>query len=219
MAMFQNKGQGDLAGEVTQLREQGLTDDMIVQELSQNGFSEPQIISQLSKVGAAGPSDSQSGMPPSNFGSDSMPSDSIFSMSSAPSGMPPEMSSRGSSSSSGMGGSADSIYSRIEEMTESLIDEKWDELISEVKKIVAWKEKVDEKTKKLEHDVMKLSDDFKTLHQAVLGKVEEYDSRMRDVGTELKAVGKVFKDVVPIFTENVKELRHITSGMKPGKEE
>jgi hypothetical protein len=218
MAMFQNKGQGDLAGQVTQLREQGLTDDMIVQELSQKGFSEPQIISQLSKVGAGAPPGSLGGMPPTAPESDSIP-DSSFSMPSAQQGMPPQMPSRGNSSSSGMGGSADSIYSRIEEMTESLIDEKWDELVSEVKKIVAWKEKVEEKTKKLEHDVMKLSDDFKTLHQAVLGKVEEYDSRMRDVGTELKAVGKVFKDVVPIFTENVKELKHITSGMKSDKKE
>ncbi len=37
---------------------------------------------------------------------------------------------------------------------------------------------------------------------------------MGDVDTELKAVGKVFKDVVPQFVENVKELSSITNGMK-----
>ena len=58
------------------------------------------------------------------------------------------------------------------------------------------------------------AEDFKQLHQGVLGKVEEYDKRMQEVGTELHAVGKVFKDVVPVFTENVKELRSITKGMK-----
>ena len=41
---------------------------------------------------------------------------------------------------------------------------------------------------------------------------------MQEVGTELKAVGKVFKDVVPVFTENVKELRSITSKIKEDKE-
>ena len=35
-----------------------------------------------------------------------------------------------------------------------------------------------------------------------------------DVGVELKAVGKVFKDVIPVFTENVKELRDVTKGLK-----
>ena len=32
------------------------------------------------------------------------------------------------------------IYERIEEITESIVDEKWDDLIAEVKKIVEWKE-------------------------------------------------------------------------------
>jgi hypothetical protein len=34
---------------------------------------------------------------------------------------------------------------------------------------------------------------------------------MSDVGTELNAVGKVFKDVIPEFVENVKELKSITN--------
>jgi hypothetical protein len=212
--MFENKGKKDLRTEVVSLRTQGLTDDMIVQELSSKGFSEPQIISQLSQVNSAPMGDMSpmpSGMPQAPPG-----------MSQGPSGMPMPPSdqtfasapSQAPQSNSFGQGTSDSIYSRIEEITEGLIDEKWDELIGEVKKIVAWKEKVEEKTKKLESDISKLTDDFKTLHTAVLGKVEQYDNRIRDVGVELKAVGKVFKDVVPIFTENVKELKHITSGIK-----
>ena len=37
---------------------------------------------------------------------------------------------------------------------------------------------------------------------------------MRDVGTELKAVGKVFKDVIPTFVENVKELSSVKEDLK-----
>jgi len=95
-----------------------------------------------------------------------------------------------------------------------MIDEKWDELISEVKKIVEWKTKFEEKQAVLSSDVAKLKDDFKTLHQGVLGKLEDYDTRMRDVGTELKAVGKIFKDVIPEFVENVKELSSLTNRVK-----
>ena len=64
------------------------------------------------------------------------------------------------------------------------------------------------------NDLEKLKEDFKTLHQGVLGKLEDYDHRMQDVGTELKAVGKVFKDVIPEFVDNVKELKDITRGAK-----
>jgi len=109
------------------------------------------------------------------------------------------------------------LYERMEEVAESLIDEKWDQLIGEVKKIIEWKERVEEKQRLLINDVQKLKDDFKVLHQGVLGKLDDYDARMRDVGTELGAVGKVFKDVIPEFVENVKELSHMTERMKEKK--
>ncbi len=96
------------------------------------------------------------------------------------------------------------IYERIEQIAESMIDEKWDDLIGEVKKIVQWKDQLEERQVRIESDITKLKEDFKMLHGAVLGKLEQYDDRMRDVGTELNAVGKVFKEVVPSFVENVK---------------
>ncbi len=102
------------------------------------------------------------------------------------------------------------IYERIEEITENIIDEKWDDLIAEVKKIVEWKESLEQKQVKLQSELEKLKENFSVLHQGVLGRLEDYDERMRDVGTELKAVGKVFKEVIPQFVENVKELKGIT---------
>ncbi len=106
------------------------------------------------------------------------------------------------------------IYSRMEDIAETLIDERWEELIDEVKKVVAWKEKVEDRLQLLETSVNKLKEDFTLLHQGVLGKLEEYDTRMQDVGTELKAVGKVFKDVVPVFTQNVKDLASLVNETK-----
>jgi len=109
------------------------------------------------------------------------------------------------------------VYERIEEITENIIDEKWDELIAEVRKIIEWKESVEAKQMKIMNDLEKLKEDFTVLHQGVLGRLQEYDGRMRDVGVELKAVGKVFKDVIPTFVENVKELSTITSDIKKKK--
>ena len=109
------------------------------------------------------------------------------------------------------------LYDRMAEVAENIIDEKWDQLIAEVKKIVDWKEKMEEKQRQMVNDVQKLKEDFKILHQGVLGKIDDYDARMRDVGTELNAVGKVFKDVIPEFVENVKELSFLTGRMKEKK--
>jgi hypothetical protein len=172
----------DLFNEISQLRQQGLTDNLIALELEKQGFAQDQI--DLAMHTANSP-----GMPPTP--------DSSMGMSAMG---PPD---------SGMNGDAN-IYERIEEMTESMIDEKWDELLGEVKKIVEWKEEIEERQNKIDSEVKKLQNDFKILHEGVLGKLETYDDRMRDVGTDLKAVGKVFKDVIPEFVENVKELKSMT---------
>jgi hypothetical protein len=200
MALFsQGQGKVDVNSEVSQLRSQGLSDQQIMEEMKNKGVHDAQVISALNNIdssagAAGGPPQGPTGP---SMGGGSMP----------PSGMPPPDHST-------TGGSGDNLYDRIEEITENMIDEKWDELIGEVKKIIEWKQQMEEKDQKMTADLDKLKEDFKVLHQAVLGKVEEYDKRMQDVGTELKAVGKVFKDVIPVFTENVKELKSVTQGVK-----
>lgn len=195
MALFPSQDQGQsIDSSLQDLRMQGLTGEQIINELKGKGFHEAQIMAAVNKM------DTNPGTMPTQ----DAPINDNYS--------PPSMSPAQSSAAP-----QENLYERIEEIAEGLIDEKWDELIVEVKKVITWKEKVEEENHKLKADVSKLKEDFKTLHQAVLGKVEEYDRRMQDVGTELKAVGKVFKDVVPVFTDNVKELRDITSHIKKHK--
>jgi len=179
---------GKIFAEAAQLRDQGLADSMIAEELRNRGYTNDQIGKVFS--GQAAPVQ-----------------DNYPQMSGMP--QPSAMSSLGV-----RGGADENIYSRVEEIAEGLIDEKWDELISEVKRIIEWKEKMEEKQLKLESAVEKLKEDFVVLHQGVLGKLESYDSQVREVGVELKAVGKVFRDVVPQFVDNVKELSSITGMMK-----
>lgn len=223
MALFPPQGQGghlDIDSEVQNLRSQGLTDDQILTELESKGAKEPQIISSLSKLGAG---DSGNDLPPGGPNMPPIPQGMPGTPSMPPPGIggPPPMGAGPSPAMHGAGGSdsAQDLYDRIEEITEEMIDEKWDDLIKEVRKIVEWKNSVETRMQKMDSDLTKLKEDFKILHQGVLGKVEEYDKRMQEVGVELKAVGKVFKDVVPVFTENVKELRSITKGIKEEKKE
>ncbi len=113
------------------------------------------------------------------------------------------------SSYDGMSAPAPDYAGRMEEIAEGIIDQKWNDLLKEVQKVVDWKNRVEEQQKQLQNDVQKLKEDFRTLHQGVLGKLEDYDGRMREVGTELAAVGKVFKDTIPEFVENVKTFSHL----------
>lgn len=174
--------------DVQQLRSQGMIDNDIVEQLMRRGYSPEQIhaaISQLDSYAPQYPQQQQAYPQP------------------APRAPSPQSSAPD-----------EAIYDRMEELIEKSIDEKWDELISEVKKIIEWKEKIEERQTKIEFDLKKIKEDFNLLHQGVLGKLEDYDTRVQDVNTELKAVGKVFKDVIPQFVENVKELSSLTSKMK-----
>ncbi len=193
MAYAQNPVQ-----DVMQLRNQGLTDQLIMSELSKRGYDPSQVQMAISQIDGGYSQDMPA--PPSSYGGYGGGGQQSYSQ-------PPSASS-GSSAADG------NIYERIQEIAETMIDEKWDELLAEVKKIVEWKEKVEEKQLKIESDVQKLKEDFNVLHQGVLGKLDDYDGRMRDVGTQLNAVGKVFKDVIPEFVENVKELSSVTEKMR-----
>ena len=194
MALF-DKNKSSLVAEVNELRQQGLTDDFITTELSKKGYPPQQVSEALANMDLPEESSYPPEMPPMedmNLTSETR--------STSPYAAPAE--------------EIGNVYERIEEITESMIDEKWDDLIVEVKKIVEWKEQIEDKQIKIMSDLAKLKEDFKILHQGVLGKLEDYDTRMRDVGTELKAVGKVFKDVIPTFVENVKELKEINKSRK-----
>ena len=197
MALF-DKNKSAPSDEVMQLRQQGLTDDLIMDELAEKGYSQAQINQALNQDQEA----------------DSEEEDYVAPEEPAPPRMPALDRLNAYSSEPASSGEMGNIYERIEEIAESMIDEKWDDLIAEVKKIVEWKEKVEEKQAKMISELETLKENFKELHQGVLGKLEDYDTQMRDVGTELKAVGKVFEEVIPTFVDNVKELKDITKKVR-----
>ncbi|MDP3990391.1 MAG: hypothetical protein Q8Q01_04255 [archaeon] len=203
MALFSQQ-QTPLHEDVQQLRQRGLSDPMITGELSRRGHPEEHVQQAISDL------DNPMPPPAPGYGDDmsygaEMPVED-YSMPASSMSSPRQQSAQDGN-----------LYERIEEITEQMIDEKWDELINEVKKIIEWKNKIEERQLKLQHDFDTLKEDFKVLYQGVLGKLEDYDGRMRDVGTELKAVGKVFKDVIPEFVDNVKEFSRLTESAKKKK--
>ena len=63
-----------------------------------------------------------------------------------------------------------------------------------------------------------LKKNFDTLHQGVLGKIGEYDKHISDLGVEIKAMEKVFKEILPELTSSINELKEITGKMKGDEE-
>ncbi len=177
---------------VVSMRQQGLTNNQIIQNLQRLGYDSDQIFNALNqadiKVGITN-------MPQEDFGVGQVP---------APEPVP-------------QGRDADE-YSvdkeRIEEVAEAIIDEKWDELVKSINKIIEWKNKSEAKIFSLEQQFEDLKNDFDKLHQAVIGKIGEYDQNILNVGTEIKVMEKVFQKVLPTLTENVNELSRITKGFK-----
>ncbi|MFC1741430.1 hypothetical protein ACFL3V_02755 [Nanoarchaeota archaeon] len=105
---------------------------------------------------------------------------------------------------------------RIEEVAEAIIEEKWTDLMENINRIVEWKDKTENRLTQMETMMKSIKDDFDKMHTSILDRVGDYDKHISDVGTEVKALEKVFQKVLPGFIENVSELSRITDNMKKG---
>jgi len=106
---------------------------------------------------------------------------------------------------------------RIEEVAEAIIDEKWNELLKDINKMIEWKEKTESRLTIIEQNIQNLKASFESLHKGVLGKISEYDQNLQEVGTDIKAMEKVFQKILPSFTENVNKLARITGTVSAKK--
>ncbi len=229
MAYGQMKPAGPPTHQVIQMRQQGIPNDQIVQNLQREGYQTHQILDAMNqadiKRGVEGylpkegdnmaeeyPNDGQeapAGYPP---GVPQGP----------PGGMPPQPPGQegyGGPPQMGMGQEGGYGYQeypseRMEEVAESIIDEKWTDLIENVKRIVEWKEKTEARIAVMEENSKNLKADFDKLHASLLDRVGEYDKHISDVGTEIKALEKVFQKVLPSFVENITELSSITKSLR-----
>ena len=88
------------------------------------------------------------------------------------------------------------------------------EVMQQVQHLTEANEKLTQRLQKLEQEFSSLQQNFDKLHQALIGKIGEYDQNILNVGTEIKAMEKVFQKILPTFTENVNELSRLTQKMK-----
>lgn len=105
----------------------------------------------------------------------------------------------------------------FEEIAETIVEEKWTELTKELTKFSEWKETTDSRLDRIEQSIADLKSDLDNLHKAIVSKIGDYDKNLLDVGTEIKAMEKVFQKVLPELTSSVQELGRITKTAKAAK--
>jgi DNA-binding transcriptional MerR regulator len=97
-----------------------------------------------------------------------------------------------------------------EEMVEAIVDEKWRNFSKDLTKFKDWQDANDSRLDKLEQGVKDIRADVESLHKAIVSKISDYDKSLMDVGTEIKAMEKVFSKVLPDLTESVSKLSSIS---------
>ncbi len=104
--------------------------------------------------------------------------------------------------------------STMEQVAESIAQEKFDDASKELQKVREEQAVMSAKLEQFEHLVADLKEDVKNLHQALVGKIGDYDKTLLDVGTDIKAMEKVFTKMLPELSSNIQDLDRITKRVK-----
>ena len=183
--------------QVAKLRRQGLSNDQIIQSLQREGIALDLINTAINMV------DARESVRPFTVGNQDpfeFPEPSHSPMPNAaftPEPMP------------GTG-----QEEKLQEIAEAIIEEKWSELIQNVTKVVEWKSSVETKISKMEQQIEDLKENFNRLSSGVLERLSGYDQSVKEVGTEIKALEKVFQKILPGFVDNVQELSRVAQTMR-----
>ena len=203
MGMFKSgnsAGSSDVpVSQVVSLKQQGFSNSQIIQFLQRDGFTSSQIFDALSQ------SEMQNTVP-SSVSPDGQSNDTARLGAQLPPLNPQPFNSQPNA--------ITGVQGNTEELIEAIIEEKWNELVKDISKVVDWKQKADQRLNNIELQITEMKSQFDKLNNAVLGRIQDYDKNILDVGVQLQAMEKVFGKVLPTFVDNVNELNRITDKMR-----
>ncbi len=195
---------------VISMRKQGMDNNAIIQSLQAKGYSSSQIFAALTQAdehGVGQKTKLQSAVHDFNAMPD--PAPSVAQQQAMP---PPIPSMPGSQQSQPVLQGDQTVTT--EEIVEAIIDEKWNELMKDIGKIVEWKNSVEARIMNLENNLKSLQHNFDKLHSAVIARVTEYDKHLLNIHGQLKAFETVLSKFLPVFSENVQELSAAVNALK-----
>ena len=190
--------------QVMALMQRGMSNDQIIAEMERQGYNSSQIFDALNQVGLSGGNVSQE-PPPMDVPQ--------------PPDVSPEQQYTGPEQQLEPTPPPQELINKeqIEEIAEAIIDEKWKEFEEDLKIIIDWKEKTEIKINQVEQQIKDLANGLNNLQKSLVSKISGYDKNITDVGTEIKAMEKVFQKILPNLTENVNKLDRLAKSSKLGK--
>ncbi|MFH1210005.1 MAG: hypothetical protein V1663_04420 [archaeon] len=103
---------------------------------------------------------------------------------------------------------------QIQEVAESIIEEKFDEFTSRIGNIPLWREKVNTDIISIKQELIRTQERFNQLQNIFVGKINEYNQSISNVSSEMKALEQVMQKIIEPLSTNVKELSKITEKLK-----
>lgn len=105
-------------------------------------------------------------------------------------------------------------YEEIQSLVEEVIDERWKEFLSTIGDITIWKSQMGDEQEAIKQEILRQQARIDSLQVAVLGKVEEYNQGIKEIGLEMKALEKVFEKILEPLSSNIKELNKVTETLR-----
>jgi hypothetical protein len=102
----------------------------------------------------------------------------------------------------------------VQELIESIIEDRWQQVVASVGDISLWKSKVDDDLVAIKQEILRVEDRMTRLQSALIGRVDEYSKSISKVGSEVAALEQVFQKIMDPLTYNIKELNRITQDLK-----
>lgn len=208
------------------MRKRGMADEDIVEELANKGHTYQEISEALNQA------DIKSGIAsvPDDFPEYGQMQESALSKGSAPSDDVPAPSPTESANVESLNPSveitsatpsipytpqAPSLSSEdVQELIESIIEDRWQQVVVSVGDISLWKSQVDDDLSAIKQEILRVEDRMTRLQASLIGRVDEYGKSISKVGSEVEALERVFQKIMDPLTSNIKELNRITQDLK-----
>lgn len=215
---FKKKEDGEVP-DVTEMVQNGMSEQDIIDNLRQQGYDSTAIKSALvnATLAAGSPQNNppqalkpmQASMPPSFSSFQQQPAVSTPSLT-----PPPQPTARSDSQKAGL---SDQALDTIQQVLEQIIEEKWQAASADINALKTSMKANNAGVENIDDKVSKLNQRIDGIQNVMLGKTEEYNKTLADVNVELQAFEKVIDRLVPTISDSIKELRDLIDELKTAK--
>ena len=104
--------------------------------------------------------------------------------------------------------------SYIQEIAEKVVDEKMKYIDEKLVEFRIWRERMELELTKIKETLNNLSSKVDNLYDTIAKKISEYDKGLKEAATEIQALHKVIRTMIPAISESTKELRETVEEIK-----